>query len=347
MWPALCRSMIHFVVYFSYCTVTIKAILIIIILITWDRCQYQVWTLTTFTAESKDSVAGQQHWGEISKKHCAVSIVHYFSLKRLLYPVLQLLWIPNPRPSSWCAGGRRSWNGQWTAAKRRSAALTLSGYFCTNSRTLLALPWAASMTNRLGLSGSVDWDSSFSSTEMTDPGDKGTDGRQTERHSLRTISRTGRAGLQMSLQKAKIASHGLKFAEAELNEKPQEWVKMSLHAHTHTCTHATVCTLPSAEVSTCTEQIQWWLRELRHDDKCLLCRQSLSLSTCAIMTCYREAQQRKWTPCPTHCWKRQRDWTDRRGATAVCAGMRGRGRAEMESGERTNDCRGGNLELEC
>lgn len=73
-----------------------------------------------------------------------------------------------PTPS-WCPDGKSSWNGQWTAAKRRSAALTLSGYFCTNSRTLLALPWAASMTSRLGLSCSVDWESSFSNTEMTVP----------------------------------------------------------------------------------------------------------------------------------------------------------------------------------
>lgn len=162
-----------------------------------------------------------------------------------------------PHPQSRCPDVKSSWNRQRTAAKRRSAALTLSGYFCTSSRTLLALPCAASMTSRLGLSCSVHWDSSFSSTEMTVPeqrhGQKGRRGgvgagcekgteneRITLAFSLQFEHRTSLAERQKS--------HLNWLMKGRMSQNVPAWTGIGLHTFTNV--HQSVVSLPYSEPNT-------------------------------------------------------------------------------------------------
>lgn len=155
---------------------------------------------------------------------------------------------------AWSPGVKSSWNRQWTAAKRRSAALTLSGYFCTSSRTLLALPCAASMTSRLGLSCSVDWESSFSSTEMTVPEQRQS---QKEREKRRCRGRMWKgnrgqknyisffhfnSNVAQALQKKKKKSHSNWLTNARMSQNVPACT--GIWPHTFANTHQSVVSLP-------------------------------------------------------------------------------------------------------
>ena len=104
---------------------------------------------------------------------------------------------------------------------------------------------------------------------------------------------------------------------AELKVKPQEWVKMSFHAlkscnisfrntqrhitlidHSPRWTHAQNRFSHGYEAS----QNVW------HDNKCLLCCQSITMSTCRAGICYTEGHFKKWHLGQTITKKRDRHW---------------------------------------